>query len=82
MNHPENITFILVIYYSAKKKVRKTKRNSDLGFIFADLYAILAHLCAILATLYANLQFALYVRFEFSATKAGALQKQIQIPKF
>ena len=33
MNHPENITFILVVYYFAKKKVRKTKRNSDFGFI-------------------------------------------------
>ena len=73
MNRPENITFILVVDYFAKKKVRKTKRNRDFGFVFADLYAILAHLYAILG---------LYVRFEFSATKADPLQKQIQIPKF
>ena len=73
MNHPENITFILVVYYFAKKKVRKRKRNSDFGFIFADLYAILVHLYAILG---------LHVRFEFSATKAEPLQKQTQIPKF
>ena len=53
--------------------VRKTKRNSDFGFIFADLYAILAHLCAVLD---------LYVRLEFSATKADPLQKQIQIAEF
>ena len=69
MNHPENITFILVVYYFAKKKVRKTKRNRDFSFIFADLYAILAHLYAILD---------LYVRFYFRRQKQAPCKNKYE----
>ena len=72
MNHPENITFILVVYYFAKKKYEKQNETAILAS-FSLICTLFWHICA---------YFGLYVRFEFSATKADPLQKQTQIPKF
>jgi hypothetical protein len=54
MNHPENITFILVVDYFAKKKYEKQNETaiSASCFVFADLYAIVANLYASLLSTY------------------------------
>ena len=63
MNHPENITFILVVYYFAKKKYEKQNETAILASfsLICTLFWYIVHLYAILG---------LYIRFEFSATKA------------
>ena len=72
MNHPENITFILVVYNFAKKSTKnKTKPRFWLHFRwFVRYFDTFVRYFGSLRT------------FLFSETKAGPLQKQIRILKF
>ena len=50
MNHPENITFILVVYYFAKKKYEKQNETAILAS-FSLICTLFWHICTLYAIL-------------------------------
>ena len=72
MNHPENITFILVVDYFAKTKY-ENQNETAISASFSLICTLFWHICTLFWTSAYVLD--LYVRLEFSATKADPLQK-------
>ena len=46
MNHPENITFILVVYYFAKKKYEK-QNETAISASFSLICTLFWHICTL-----------------------------------